>query len=202
MCSACFHGIEKYDGPACPTCFEPLKSEYAGTCGACLKEEPPFSRVVSFGLHTGALKSAVNLLKFYSVRGLAKDLGEMVAGLDLPGADFIVAVPLSSKGLRTRGFNQTLLIGRTLSKKLGIPLEFGLLEKIKDTPPQVGLNKKKRVKNLKGAFGVSRKLGGEKVLLLDDVVTTTATVRECAKALRKAGAGEVAVASVSRARGM
>jgi ComF family protein len=179
-----------------------LKSEYAGTCGACLKDEPPFSRIVSFGLHEGALKSAVNFLKFYSARGLAKDLGEMVAGLDIPRVDCIVAVPLSAKGLRTRGFNQTLLIGRTLSKKLGIPLELGLLEKVKDTLPQVGLNRKERVKNIKGAFGVSRKLGGEKVLLLDDVVTTTTTARECSKALLKAGAGEVAVASVSRARGM
>jgi ComF family protein len=141
-------------------------------------------------------------LKFYSVRGLAKDLGEMVASLDLPGTDFIVGVPLSAKGLRKRGFNQTLLVGKTVSKKLGIPLEFGLLTKVKDTLPQIGLNKNERVRNLKGAFGVSRKLGGEKVLLLDDVVTTTTTVRECSKALLKAGAGEVAVASVSRARGM
>jgi len=202
ICSNCFSEIERYEGPACPVCFEPLKSEHAGICGACLKDEPPFKRIASYGLHEGALKTAINLLKFHSVRGLARELGTMVASIDLPPADIIVSVPLSLKGLRARGFNQTLLVGRTISKISGIPLELGLLRKLKDTPPQVGLNRKEREKNLKGAFEVSRKLSGERVLLLDDVVTTTSTVRECAKVLLKAGAGEVSVASISRARGM
>jgi ComF family protein len=202
ICSECFNAIERYEGPACPVCFEPLKSEHAGTCGACLKDEPPFRRVASFGLHEGALKAAINFLKFKSARGLARELGRMVASMEIPRADIMVSVPLSLKGLRNRGFNQTLLVGRTISKRTGVPLELGLLRKVKDTLPQVGLNKKERAKNLRGAFEVSRKLNGEKVLLLDDVVTTTATVRECAKVLLRAGAGEVAVVSVSRARGM
>lgn len=200
LCGACFSGIGRYTGPACPVCYEPLKSEHASTCGECLKKAPPFSRVISYGLHEGALKSAINLLKFYSAKGLAAELGALASSVDVPPADFIVPVPLSPSGLRKRGFNQTLLIGRAVSKRIGVPLRTGLLRKIRDTLPQVGLSAKERLRNLKGAFGVSRKLSGESVLLLDDVVTTTATVRECSKALLKAGAGEVAVLSVSRAR--
>jgi predicted amidophosphoribosyltransferase len=106
---------------------------------------------------------------------------------------------MSARGLRERGFNQTLLIGRTVSKKTGSPMEAGILSKVKDTPPQVGLSFRERRKNLRGAFKANGKLSGEKVLLLDDVVTTATTARECSKALLKAGAGEVVVASVSRA---
>lgn len=200
ICSGCFSGIARYEGPACSVCFEPLRSEHGSTCGSCLSKAPPFSRIMSYGLHEGALKAAINFLKFSSARGLAKELGALLSSMDVPGADFIAPVPLSVQGLRRRGFNQTLLIGRAISKRTGVPLRTGLLVKIKDTQPQVGLPAKDRLKNLKGAFAVSGKLGGEKVLLLDDVVTTTATVRECAKALLKAGAGEVSVLSVSRAR--
>lgn len=201
VCVSCFHSIERYHGPACAVCFEPLASEHASTCGGCLAKPPPFSRLMSYGLHEGALKRAVNLLKFHSARGMARELGALVASMELPRADFIVPVPLSPRGLRERGFNQTLLIARALSRKTGVPVRMGLLVKAKDTPPQVGLPAKARLRNVRGAFGTAAGLGGQRVLLLDDVVTTTATVRECAKALLKAGAGEVSVVSVSRARG-
>jgi len=199
ICTACFSGIERYEGPSCAVCFEPLASEHASTCGSCLKREPPFSRIVSYGLHTGALRAAVNFLKFYSTRRLARHLGNLVCELELPRVDCIVPVPMSARGLRERGFNQTLLIGRTVSKKTGVPVEAGLLSKVKDTPPQVGLSVRERRKNLRGAFKANSGLNGEKILLLDDVVTTATTARECSTALMKAGAGEVVVASVYRA---
>lgn len=201
ICVSCFSGIGRYRGPACSVCFEPLASEHASTCGECLSKAPPFSRIMSYGLHEGALKQAVNLLKFHSAKGLARELGALVASMEIPPADFMVPVPLSARGLRERGFNQTLLIARAVSGKTGVSVRTGLLAKTKDTPPQVGLQAKARLKNVRGVFATSARLRGEKVLLLDDVVTTTATVRECSKALLKAGAGDVTVLSVSRARG-
>lgn len=201
ICLSCFRGIGRYLEPACSVCFEPLASGHATTCGACLSKAPPFSRLVSYGLHEGALKQAVNLLKFRSARGIARELGALVATMEMPRADFMVPVPLSLRGLRDRGFNQTLLIARAVSRKTGVPVRTGLLVKTKDTPPQVGLPAKARLRNVRGAFGAKARLSGQRVLLIDDVVTTTATARECARALLKAGAGEVAVVSVSRARG-
>lgn len=201
ICVSCFSGIGRYREPACAVCFEPLASGHASTCGDCLSKAPPFSRLVSYGLHEGTLKQAVNLLKFRSARGLARELGSLVASTEVPRADFMVPVPLSPRGLRDRGFNQTLLIARAVSRKTGVPVRTGLLVKTKDTPPQVGLSSKARLRNVRGAFGATARLSGQRVLLLDDVVTTTATVRECAKALLRAGAGEVSVVSVSRARG-
>ncbi len=201
ICSDCWARIDRYTGPACRICSEPLGSAHALTCSRCLKAPPPFSRVISYGLHRGPLKEAVNLLKFASARRLAGELARLMASsLQLPRADCIVPVPLSARGLRRRGFNQTMLIGRHLAWAIGVPLEADLLYKEKETAPQVGLASRERAANLRGAFKTRRSLvGGEKILLLDDVVTTTATARECSKTLLGAGAAEVVVASVSRA---
>jgi ComF family protein len=179
-------------------CAEPATSPHAATCGRCLKSPPPFSRVQSFGLYAGALREAVHELKFNGARRLARPLGRLLAHLDLPLTDVIVPVPLSPRSLRERGFNQTLLVAHSLSRETGIPVERRVLAKPKDTPPQVGLPRAERLRNLRGAFRARGNLDGLTVLLLDDVVTTTATVRECTRVLLRAGAREVPVASIAR----
>ena len=211
ICRRCWSGIKQHEGPSCRICLEPFASEHATLCGRCLKERPLFTRALNCGLYTGALKEAIHLLKFSSIKRLAKPLGMLLSGLCLNGGltgcppcpeiSSIVPVPLSLQGLRQRGFNQTVLIGRVVSKALGIPLLARLLYKKKDTPPQVGLFARERARNLRGAFGIistGGKLKGERVLLLDDVMTTGATARECSKTLLKAGAEEVFVATIAR----
>lgn len=138
-------------------------------------------------------------MKFKPVKRLSRPLGALLAEMDLPRTDFMVPVPLSLAGLRQRGFNQTLLLSRAAAERLRVPVEANLLYKKKDTPPQVGLSRRARTRNLRGAFGVRRRLDGGRVLLIDDVITTGATVGECAKALLRAGAEEVSVASLARA---
>jgi ComF family protein len=162
-------------------------------------ERPPFAGVITYGLYSDTLKEAINLLKFSSVKRLAKPLGMLIAKLDIPQVDMIVPVPLSIKRLRQRGFNQTLLIGRVVSKTLDIPLSSELLYKKKETLPQAVLSASDRARNLKNAFATRSRLKGETVLLVDDVMTTGATARECSKTLLKAGAGKVFVATVARA---
>lgn len=201
ICKTCWSGIKRYEGPSCSICREPFTSEYATLCGKCLRQRPPFTRAISYGLYSDTLKEALHLLKFSSAKRLAKPLGMLVAGLDMPEVHGIVPVPLSIKGLRDRGFNQTMLISRTVSKGLGIPLFAGLLYKNKETPSQVGLSAKERLLNLRGAFSTRRRLNGEKVLLVDDIMTTGATASECARTLLKAGAGEIFVATVARSQG-
>lgn len=199
ICRLCWRQIRMYVGPSCSVCARPLESEYAGLCGECLRSLPPFSMLLAYGLYAGPLKEAINQLKFMSARRLAGPLGGLLAELGLPRADFIAPVPLSPAALRQRGFNQSALISKSLSKATGIPVGLGLLYKKKETPTQIGLSGRQRRLNLRGAFGVRERLAGQRVLLVDDVVTTGATARECARTLLEAGAGEIIAAALARA---
>jgi ComF family protein len=155
--------------------------------------------VLNYGVYSDALAEAINLLKFSGLRRLANPLGKLLLNLEIPECDGIIPVPLSKRGLRARGFNQSLLMARVISKKLEIPLYIDMLLKIRDTSPQVGLSAKERMKNIRGAFKASREINNLRLLLLDDVMTTGATVRECSRALMRAGAKEVIVITLARA---
>jgi ComF family protein len=163
-----------------------------------MKKMPLFSKVLSYGLYEGVLQEAISQLKFHSVKRLSKPLGRLLLSFDLSGINGIVPVPLSMKRLRERGFNQSLLIARIVSKEKGIPMLIDILLKEKETPPQTGLSAKERLSNLKGAFEVKGNIEGMRLLLVDDVMTTGATITECAKVLMKAGAKEVIALTLAR----
>lgn len=118
--------------------------------------------------------------------------------LPIPAMDGIVPVPLSRKSLRERGFNQTLLLSRVIAEHRGIPVYMDALCKNKETLPQISLGADKRMSNLKNAFEVKGNVAGLRLILLDDVMTTGATARECSKAIIKAGAEDVVVVTVAR----
>lgn len=198
ICSGCWASIERYSGPSCRVCAAPLASEHSRVCGECLQKPPPFSMVLNYGLYSGTLSEAIHLLKFSGVKRLAGPLGKLLSGLPIPGADGIVPVPVTVKTLRERGFNQTLLIAKCLSGRLHIPLKMDILSKTKETRPQIGLGARERAVNLKNSFAVRGRLHKTRLLLIDDVMTTGATARECAKALMKAGAEEVVVITLAR----
>jgi ComF family protein len=178
----------------------PFSSELSSICGQCLKQFPPFSKVITFGVYEGVLAEAINQLKFHGVRRLSKPLGTLLSTVSLPAVDGIIPVPLHMRSLRERGFNQSLLIARTLSRTLDIPLFMDMLVKKKETPPQIGLSAKKRIVNVKHAFAVRGDVKGRSILLVDDVMTTGATVRECSHELINAGAREVFVVAIARSR--
>ena len=123
----------------------PFSSEYSTVCGQCLKKTPPFSKVIEYGLYEGVLAEAINQLKFHGLKRLSKPLGKLMLSLDLPEVDGIVPVPLTIKGLRERGFNQSLLMARVLSKEMRVPLLMDVLFKKKETHPQIGLSAKETV---------------------------------------------------------
>jgi ComF family protein len=164
-----------------------------------MKKTPPFSKVISFGLYEGVFAEAIHQFKFYGLRRLSGPLGNLLAALDLPVVDGIIPVPLSIKGLRNRGFNQSLLLAKVVAKKTGVPLLMDVLFKKKDTPPQIGLSARERQLNLRNVFEVKGGLNGLRLLLVDDVITTGATITECSKELRKAGAKETIVLALARA---
>jgi ComF family protein len=119
---------------------------------------------------------------------------------DIPAIDAVVPVPLHASRLREREYNQSLLLADRLCRRRGLALSFDNLIRTRATPPQTELTRSQRMTNLRGAFGLLRpqEFAKQRLLLMDDVLTTGATVNECAKMLRKAGASDIYVLTLAR----
>lgn len=205
-------------GEVCAICGERLFSSHAlltdagaPRCGLCRRIEPPFVRAVAYGSYEGGLRELIHLLKYASVRPAASVLGRMLAeAIEELEPDFVsksitvVPVPLHRSRIRQREFNQAEAIARFAMKLMAAPEHFtlcpGALERKRETQSQTGLTSHQRRENVRGAFGVaqSQVVKGREVLVVDDVYTTGATVSECARVLRRAGATKVWVATVAR----
>ena len=200
VCGMCWSAMEPMGGEhTCRVCRSRLISEDATLCGECMIQMPRFSRALCFGPYEDPLREAIHIMKFGGIKRVARPLGRLLAHLPLPEADVIVPVPVGLRGLRERGFNHCYFLAQELSRSSGVPMESRLLYKQKETPPQVGLSAYARKINLRGAFAMREKFSGERVLLVDDVITTGATMNECSKTLRRAGASEVTAVSLARA---
>ncbi len=195
--------------PWCPSCGIPFQAFNPGTehlCGDCTLEMPPYSGARSFGYYRGELSRLAQGLKFDGRRNLSGMLSPLLArafvrSWDRGQIDVIVPVPLHPKRRRVRGFNQSALLARNLGRSLGLPVSEAALRRVRLTLPQVGLTDAERVKNVLGAFLCSKTAlaAGKRILLVDDVMTTGATVRSAAQALLQAGALRVSVLTLARA---
>ena len=171
-------------------------------CASCLVKKPAYDKVVTIFRYNDLVSKVIGDLKYNDHTFLAKKFANILskkAKAEIEECDFICAVPLHLKKLRKRRFNQAVLIARRLSKEKFIP---ELMWRVNDTAPQVALKKEARQKNLKRAFLVNRKyramLKGKKILLIDDVMTTGATLENCAKALRKCKVEKVTVLTIAK----
>lgn len=198
ICTACWRSIKRYTGPACSICGLPAVSSAATICEACIKNKPPFAKAVYYGIYEGVLKESIHLLKFKGIKRLSSPLCRLLSDISVPETDGIIPVPMHPKRLKQRGFNQTAVIGHRLSKKIKAPLMPDVLIKVKDTPPQTDITGKERLKNVRNAFAAEKKINGLNLLLVDDVITTGATVRECSQTLLEAGAKSVVVIAIAR----
>jgi len=188
----------------CGIPFDGAGTDHA--CGACLMHPPSFDAARAALIHDGPGRNLIHAFKYTNKIHLrrplalltARSLADFVASCD-PG--LIVPVPLHVRRLRGRGFNQAILLGEVLAREWGIPLHRQLMQRIRWTEPQINLTAEQRRDNVKGAFSVrdAAAVAGKRVLLVDDVFTTGSTVEECAKMLKKSGAGHVAVVTVARA---
>jgi ComF family protein len=206
FCPDCLSGIHPLGSPCCPRCALPYTTEEGSDhlCESCLRDAPPFSRVVALGIYEETLRTAVQRFKYEGAIVLDRPLAGLLATvLERDGPfrpDLLIPVPLHHSRLRERTYNQALLLARVLGRRWRQPVLPRLLVRSRPTPQQQGLKAEVRRQNLKGAFALNRQLNGERVLLIDDVVTTGATVRECSRVLLEGGAGEVVVAVLARAR--
>jgi len=200
VCFTCWEKVEMHNGRGCRICAAPAAYDATGVCQECRIIGPSFDRTIVFGFYDGALKEVIHRMKFGRIKRLARALGRHLATLSLPPADIVVPVPLSMRGLRNREFNQSALMAMAVSRAAGIPLALDVLVKTKETLPQSSLPRKERFSNVRGAFSARGDIRGKRVMLVDDVVTTAATVNECSRVLKGAGAVSVTVVAAARAR--
>ena len=191
VCSDCLRVQPRLASPYCSYCAEPGSTTPCRWCRAASLE---LDGIVAPFLMEGAVREAVLQLKYHQVRGLAPVLGGLMEQewrSKSTAADLVLPVPLHRSRLRQRGYNQSTLLAKALSKGLGLPCDESALVRTRDTGPQVGLNREERVLNVQGCFRCSAPVEGKSILLVDDVATTGSTLSACGQVLRQAGATSV-----------
>jgi ComF family protein len=198
LCAACQGDLPRLPTTRCPLCALPTPN--GEICGACLKRPPRFDRCRAVFVYAFPLDVLVQRLKYASELALAGFLAEQLAQevAPHPMPDLILPMPLHPRRLGERGYNQAVEIGRNLSARLAIPLRAATCRRVRDTPAQAGLDLEERRRNLRGAFHCGADLEGMRIALLDDVMTSGASLNELAKAARNAGAAEVEAWVVAR----
>lgn len=208
VCAACLSKLELRRGPRCPRCGRFFESPAEGhLCARCLEKAPAFSLHRSCGVYGGTLKEVILLFKYKKYAPLSRPLARYAASClaDEPdlwaGAELLVPVPLHSSRRRERGFNQSRLLARDLAAARGPGILDGALVKTRNAPAQAGLRAADRERNVRGVYAVKspRDVVGRTLVLVDDVTTTGATVRECARVLVEAGAAEVRAITLAQA---
>lgn len=211
LCAKCWHGARFIERPYCEVLGSPFSHDLgAGILSAeAIAEPPPFDRLRSSTIHEGTARDLVHALKYRD----RLDLAPMMAAWMLRASDGAVAdcdglipVPLHRSRLVSRKYNQAAELARHLGRLAGKPLMPATLLRVKRTAQQVGLSANARKENVRGAFAISRNrdadVFGKRIVLVDDVYTTGATVAAATRVLKKAGAAEVTVLTFARALDM
>jgi ComF family protein len=191
LCAACDADLPRLHGALCPRCAVP--STAGAICGRCLAHPPRFDATVAALEYRFPADVLVHALKFRGELALATLLARLLQERIArdPPVHFILPVPLAPRRMRERGYNQALEIARHLARATGARLAPEACQRARDTPAQIGLPWAERAKNVRGAFRTQGLLDGATVAVLDDVMTTGATLDEIAGALKSSGASYV-----------
>jgi competence protein ComFC len=194
LCLSCFNSIKPYEEPVCDHCGVSLPTRaFEGAvrsrCVDCGEEDSYLDQVRAFGAYEGALRLAHHAFKFEGMEGLMGTIAEKMKNTPpapfWEGVDAVVPVPLSPERQRERGYNPSFLLAEEISNLAKVPLQ-PLLIKTKSTESQMTLSREQRIRNPKGVYQYSTRGGSAaKVILVDDVLTTGATLEECAKVLKQ-----------------
>ena len=202
FCSDCWNAVHFLGPGGCGVCGFPLEATEADTCGRCLASPPLIARYAGRRCLWRFAKSIALRLKYGRKVALAKTMARFMAPLagDVGSDCVLVPVPLHRRRIWTRGFNQSGLIARELSRRLEVGARHDILVRVKATPPLKGMSLAKRQRTVQGAFRVADglDLSGKTVVLIDDVLTTGSTTEACAKSLHRAGAARVELLSWAR----
>jgi len=197
LCRDCHDSLPRLATLRCPVCA--LPTPHGETCGECLKRPPHFDATFAAFAYAFPLDKLVQQLKYAHRLAIADFFAGELSCPNPPSADLMLPLPLSANRLRERGFNQAVEIARPLARALKIPLRLDGCARVIDTAPQAMLPWKERRKNVRHAFECSMDLAGKSVIVVDDVMTTGATLDEFARVLKDHGAARVTAVVVARA---
>jgi len=191
LCRPCADSLPRLPDALCPVCALPTPG--AGICGACQTRRPNFDATTAAFRYDFPVDRLVQSLKYQHRLALAPWFATAMLALSPPPGrhDLLLALPLAPRRLAERGFNQALEIARPLAHALSLPLELDLCVRRIEGVPQASLPWRARQRNVRGIFEVQRDLTGKSVLVVDDVMTTGASLNELARTLKKHGAARV-----------
>ena len=207
LCGACWQQVPFIARPFCERLGTPFALDIGGPLlsPSAIAEPPVFDRARAVALHDGHARSFVHRLKFSDRLDLAGPMGRMMAAAGrevLEGADGLVPVPLHWTRALWRRFNQSALLAEEIARHSAVPVLHDALRRTKRTPQQIGLTRAQRIANLQGAFAVPPaarpEVEGRRLVIIDDVHTTGATLNACARVLRRAGAASVDVVTFTK----
>lgn len=197
-CAACDKALPYHDMPHCPACALPAPA--GEVCGHCLSHPPLFTRTTAAFSYAFPLDKLVQAMKYGEQLALANAFADKLAQRidkdSLP--DYVIPVPLHPAKLRERGYNQSLLLAAKIARAHKLTLLPDACQRVRDTPPQSVLPWKERKKNVRNAFRCDMDLTGKRVALVDDVLTTGASLNSLAEAVQKRGATEIGTWVVAR----
>lgn len=211
LCADCLLAMVPPQGEPCPGCGEfPARTQTEPLlCDRCREKPRPWGRILAYGPYAGPLKDLILGYKFEARLDFGRRLQECALaaferGLEmhpeLSDLGLLVPVPLHPRRLLSRGFNQSRELARLIAARHALPIRQEALERVRRTTPQMELSRQARAENIRGAFSAKRHmLSGKAVLLVDDIITTGATLEECARAMLDAGAARVDVLVLARA---
>ena len=206
LCAPCWREVHFIRPPLCDVLGIPLPFDTGERMisAAATAHPPAYDRARAVAHYSGAMRTLIHQFKYADRHDARALFGRWLAevGRDLiAGVDVVVPVPLNRWRLLSRRFNQAAILAQEMSRQTGLAVQLHLLQRSRSTGTQVGLTRDQRRRNLAGAFSVPRRrrasLEGRNVLLIDDVITTGATVEACARALKRAGAARVDVLALA-----
>jgi len=194
LCNSCLQNLPWHHAATCPQCALPSDS---AICGSCLAAPPSFDSTRALFSYDYPLDRLLQHYKYKESLHLADTFSSLFihrlldTGLAGSGIDLIMPMPMHNERLKQRGFNQALEIARLISRQTNIKLDYTACRRTKLTPPQASLPLKERIKNIRGVFQCNKNMQGLNIALVDDVMTTGASLNELAKTLKQAGAAHV-----------
>jgi ComF family protein len=199
VCPDCVDGLPRRPPTACPQCALPGLD--GGRCAACTRNAPAYDATRAAYDFAFPVDALIHALKYRHQLSIATFLGDALAvhGADFgPDADLLLPMPLHPRRLAERGFNQAVELARAFARRRGLPLALAAVRKVRDLPPQAGLDREARLRSPRGAFEGVQALDGRRVIVVDDVMTTGATLDELARCLKQQGASWVGNLVVAR----
>lgn len=197
LCAPCRADLPWLSKLRCPVCALPTPT--GAICGHCLRQPPAYDHVLALFAYAFPVNRLIHHLKYHEQLRIAPLLGGLLSEQIIHTPDLWLPMPLHANRLKQRAFNQAVEITRELARQSHAPMHTGLASRVKDTPPQAGLKRDARHRNMRNAFVCNGDVSGMHIGIVDDVMTTGSTLNALAKTLKEAGAKQVSCALIARA---